>query len=326
MGRIGIQEVAQRAGVSTATVSYIINNKKQVSPETRKRVEQSIKELGYRPNEIARSFKTGKKNLVAFIVPDIANNFFSTLIEEIESVLASENYKLMILNTKETKLRELDSINTISRGMVDGVILASTMGDYSEIKDVLPPSIPIIFIDRELPDCPSDSITVNCYDATSAGIENLIAKGHFRIGYITGLPRISTTIERLNAYTAVMKKHGIYDPSLIRIGDSMSHCVKTNLDSLLDSGCSAIVITNNVMATEAMLQMLDKGILPGRDVDMLGFKDSFQAQYGLQHMDLIVQPTQELGQLAGRQILKRMADPSAPQEHISINAEFVPRR
>ena len=73
MGRIGIQEVAQRAGVSTATVSYIINNKKQVSPETRKRVEQSIKELGYRPNEIARSFKTGKKNLVAFIVPDIAD-------------------------------------------------------------------------------------------------------------------------------------------------------------------------------------------------------------------------------------------------------------
>ena len=106
MGRIGIQEVAQRAGVSTATVSYIINNKKQVSPETRKRVEQSIKELGYRPNEIARSFKTGKKNLVAFIVPDIANNFFSTLIEEIESVLASENYKLMILNTKETKQAE----------------------------------------------------------------------------------------------------------------------------------------------------------------------------------------------------------------------------
>ena len=209
MGRIGIQEVAQRAGVSTATVSYIINNKKQVSPETRKRVEQSIKELGYRPNEIARSFKTGKKNLVAFIVPDIANNFFSTLIEEIESVLASENYKLMILNTKETKQRELDSINTISRGMVDGVILASTMGDYSEIKDVLPLSIPIIFIDRELPGCPSDSITVNCYDATSAGIENLIAKGHSRIGYITGLPRISTTIERLNAYTAVMKKHGI---------------------------------------------------------------------------------------------------------------------
>ena len=325
MGRIGIQEVAQRAGVSTATVSYVINNKKPISPETRKRVEQSIKELGYKPNEIARSFKTGKKNLVAFIVPDIANNFFSTLIEEIESVLASENYKLMILNTKETKKRELDSLNTIASGMVDGVILASTMESYAEIRDVLPSSIPIIFIDRELPGCPSDTITVNCYDATCAGIENLIRKGHRKIGYITGLPHISTTIERLNAYTAVMKSHGIYDPSLIRIGDSMSHCVKGHLDSLIDAGCTAVVITNNVMATEAMLQMLDEGIRPGRDIEILGFRDSDQAQYGLQHMDLIIQPTKELGKVAGRRILDRISDPAGLQQRIELQAIFMPR-
>ena len=213
MNRVGIQDVARHAGVSTATVSYIINNKKSVSAETRKRVERSIKELGYKPNAIAQSFKTGKKNLIAFIVPDIANNFFSTLIEEIEGVLASRHYKLMILNTKETKIREIESINAVSSGIVDGIILASTMDSYSEIKSILPQSIPTILIDRELKDCPADSITVNCHDAVCKGVEDLIGKGHRKIGYITGLMHISTTVERLDAYKETMQQHGLCDPA-----------------------------------------------------------------------------------------------------------------
>lgn len=325
MNRVGIQDVARHAGVSTATVSYIINNKKSVSAETRKRVERSIKELGYKPNAIAQSFKTGKKNLIAFIVPDIANNFFSTLIEEIEGVLASRHYKLMILNTKETKIREIESINAVSSGIVDGIILASTMDSYSEIKSILPQSIPTILIDRELKDCPADSITVNCHDAVCRGVEDLIGKGHRKIGYITGLMHISTTVERLDAYKETMQQHGLYDPALIRIGDSMSHCVKGHLDSLIDAGCTAVVITNNVMATEAMLQMLDEGIRPGRDIEILGFRDSDQAQYGLQHMDLIIQPTKELGKVAGRRILDRISDPAGLQQRIELQAIFMPR-
>lgn len=325
MKKVSIVDVAKHAGVSVATVSYVNNNTKQVSPETTKRVEESIKTLGYKPNVTARSFKTGKKHLIAFVVPDIANAFFATLIEEVEMVLAEKGYKLIIQNTKETKLREIESINVASSGLVDGFIIASTLEDYHELDNVLPASMPSIFIDRKLPGCPSDTLVVNCYEATCEGVRHLIDKGHTKIGYITGLAHISTTRERLLAYQNTMAEHGIYDENLIRMGNSMSHCVDHHLTSLLESGCTAIAIANNMMATEAMIQMLENGILPGRDIELLGFKDSDQPQYGLQHMNLVCQPTSTLGRLAGERIVKRLEDPSLPVQNEVLHATFIQR-
>ena len=320
-----ILDVAKVAGVSAATVSHVINGTKQVSEKTKGTVLKAIRDLGYKPNMAARTFKTGKTKLIAFVVPDIANSFFATLIEEIENVLAEKGFKLMILNTKETKKREIDNINAVSSGMVDGFLIASTMEDYSELEGVLPENIPAVFIDRKLPHCTRDTITVNCYEAVETGIKFLIEKGHKKIGYITGLSRISTTTERLLAYENVMKANGLYDESLVKVGDSMSHCVDSHLTSLLENGCTAICIANNVMATEAMMLMSKKGILPGRDVELLGFKDSDLAQYGLQHMSLVRQPTKELGKLAGHQILDLIETPGKMASSILLNATFQPR-
>lgn len=320
-----ILDVAKIAGVSAATVSHVINNTKQVTDETKRKVLNAIKELGYKPNMAARTFKTGRTNLVAFVVPDIANPFFSTLIEEIETVLASKEYKLMILNTKETKEREIEVINAVASGMVDGFLIASTLDNYDEIKDVLPKSLPTVFVDRKLPKCNRTCITVNCTEAMEQGVEHLIAKGHKKIGFITGLSRISTTKERFSAYQTVMKKHGLYNKSLVKVGNSMSHCVDSHLTSLMMNGCTAITIANNVMAAEAMTIMIKNGIKPGKDIEILGFKDSDIAQYGLQHMSLICQPTKELGRTAGLEIVNLIDDPSRPVTSIVLNATFMQR-
>lgn len=319
-----ILDVAKKAGVSAATVSHVINGTKKVSPSTRQKVDDAIRILDYKPNIAARNFKTGKMNVIAFIVPDIANPFFSTLIDEIETVLASKGYKLIILNTKETKSREKEIISTLSRGMADGLMIASTMEEYDEIRMLIPDGMPAIFIDRKLSGCPKCTICVDCYEATCQGIEDFIRHGHRRIGIITGLSRISTSKERLAAYENVMKSHGLYDPDLVKIGDSMTHCVKSHLTSLLDAGCTAIAITNNFMAVEAMMLMQQSGIKPGRDIEILGFKDSSIAQYGLQHMSLVCQPTAELGRLAGRQMLNLLEDPTLPSSTIILQGTYVP--
>lgn len=321
---VSISDVAKDAGVSVATVSYVINNTKQVKPETREKVESSIRHLGFRPNMIARSFKTGKKNLVAFVVPDIANNFFSTLIESIEQVLASQNVKLMILNTKETKERELDLINVVANGVVDGFIVASTVENYKELKPVLPSNLPFVFIDRQIEKCPYDSITVNCYNALCEGVEYLISKGHKKIGYITGLSRISTTKERLKAYEDTMKAHGLYNPSLVMVGDSMRHCVDEHLQNILDMGCTAIAISNNIMGAEAMIQMNRRGLIPGKDIELLGFLDGEELQYGFHNIDLVCQPTAELGIVAGKRMLERLENPDMSASTIVLQAKFEP--
>lgn len=325
MAKCSMHDVAKEAGVSIATVSHVINNNKAVTDETRHKVEVAIKKLNYSPNLVARRFKTGEKKIVAFIVPDIANPFFSTLIEEIESVLAKEGYKLIIANTKETKQRELENLKTLSCGFADAFIIASTLESYKEMEGILPNDMQVIFIDRRLPDCPYETICINSYDATRDSIRYLINKGHKKIGFITGLQRISTSSERLTAFRDEMREAGLLNEDLIKIGNSMSHCVESHLTSLIDQGCTSIVIANNVMATEALIQLLNNGTLSNGKVELVGFKDSDQAQYGLQHMSLIVQPTAQLGLLAGIKILKLMESGENNYTSTILQSVFIPR-
>lgn len=324
MSKVSIRDVARHAGVSIATVSHVINHTRFVKEETKHLVEKSIEELHYSPDATARSFKTGKRNLIAFIVPDISNAFFATLIEEVETVISKEGFKLMVINTKETKEREIDNLKLLSSGLVDGFLLASTLEDYAEVTGLVPNNIPVILVDRNLPGSPYDSVTVANYQAMYSGVEYLIRKGHEKIGFITGIPRISTTQERLDAYRDAMEKHHIYSDSLICVGTSMSTLVAENLDILLARGCTALVISNNIMAIEAMMLLNQRGIRPHHDIDLIGYKDSEQAQYGLQHMSLIRQPVVDLGRAAGNQLLERLKHPDMPIQKILLQAEFLP--
>lgn len=323
MAKVSIRDVARHAGVSTATVSHVINNTRFVKDETRLLVQKSIEELHYSPDATARSFKTGKKNLIAFIVPDISNAFFATLIEEVETVISREGFKLLVINTKETKTREADNLKLLSSGIVDGFILASTMESCSEISGLVPANIPVILVDRDLPGSPYDSVTVANYQSVYKSVEYLLQKGHSKIGFMTGLPRLSTTKERLEAYRDAMEKHQLFSDDLVCAGTSMTALVAENLDKLLSRGCTALVISNNIMAIEAMMILNQRGI---RDtIELVGYKDSEQAQYGLQHMSLIHQPVVDLGRAAGKQLLERLAHPDLPVQKLLLHADFIPQ-
>ena len=134
--KVTISDVARLAGVSTATVSHTINSTRYVSGETKEKVYRAIAELGYTPDASARSFRTGKKKTIGFIVPDISNKFFATMIESVENYLSAHGYHLIIANTKENPEREETNIRLLSAGLVDGLLIASTMEDFSIIQPV----------------------------------------------------------------------------------------------------------------------------------------------------------------------------------------------
>lgn len=322
MAKVSIRDVATHAGVSIATVSNVINNTRFVKEETRNLVLKSIDELHYSPNAAARSFKTGKRNMIAFIVPDISNPFFATLIEEVENVISKEGLSLLVINTKETKNREIESLKRLSSGIVDGFLIASTLENYSEMNGIVPEGLPVVLVDRLLAGAPYDTITVANYQAVSSSVEYLIKRGHKKIGFITGIPRISTTAERLEAYRDTMEKYDLLKDSLICTGTSMTSLVTENLDALLKQGCTALVISNNLMAIEALTILSQRKIRS--EIELVGYKDSEQSQYGLQHMNLICQPVIELGRAAGRQLLERLKNPNMPVQKVLLQAEFQP--
>ena len=312
--KVTISDVAKLAGVSTATVSHTINNTRYVSEETKEKVYQAIAELGYTPDASARSFRTGKKKTVGFIVPDIANKFFATMIESVETCLAQHGYHLIIANTKEDMEREETNIRLLSAGLVDGLLIASTMEDFSRLDALIPAGFPVVLVDRTFDVKKYSSVCVSNFRPIYRSVCRLAGKGARRIGIIGGLPRLSTTRERISAYQQAVADCGLpEDETLIRYGNSMEDSAHTCLDELLERQCDAIIVCQGLMGAETIVHLHKKGIRLAQDIDLVSFVDYDSSIYQLydNQMDSIIQPVEELGQAAGEQILRRIEDPEA---------------
>ena len=313
--KVTISDVARLAGVSTATVSHTINSTRYVSEETMEKVFKAIAELGYTPDASARSFRTGKKKTVGFIVPDISNKFFGTMIESVENYLSAHGYHLIIANTKENMEREEKNIRLLSAGLVDGLLIASTMDDFARLDNLIPAGFPVVLVDRTFEAKKYSSICVSNFQPIYRSICRLAGKGAKRVGIIGGLPRLSSTEERISAYRQAVADCGLaQEEALIRYGDSMENSAQACLDELLAQNCDGIVVCQGLMASETVIYLHKKGIQPGKDIELVSFVDydsNFNELYANQ-MDMIVQPVEELGRSAGEQILRRIENPEEP--------------
>lgn len=319
-----MSDVALRAGVSTATVSHVINNTRYVAEETRIKVMNSIEELGYSPNEMARILKTGKKNLIGFVVPDIANEFFAVLIEEVEDVISHNSFKLIVTNTRETEKNEIDSIRALTSGIVDGILIASTLRKFDTLKNLIPQGFPAILIDRTFPDATFNSVTISNYRAVYQGITAMIQKGHKNIGYIAGLQHISTAAERFSAYKDALTDAGLpIQNEYICFGDSMHNSASVHVGNLLAHNCTAIAISNNAMAEDVIYYCHKHGIKIGKDIDILTSNLDDRRYYYLGKMGYVRQPALDLARLAGNQIMSIIENPDMPVNNIVFQASYI---
>ena len=325
--KVTISDVARLAGVSTATVSHTINNTRYVSGDTREKVCQAIRQLGYTPDASARSFRTGKKKAIGFIVPDISNKFFGTIIESAENYLSTQGYRLIIANTKENMEREETNLRLLTAGLVDGLLIASTMDDFRRLNGLIPAGFPVVLVDRTFEGQSYPSVSVSNFQPIYRSVCRLAAQGARRIGVVGGLPRLSTTKERIAAYRAAMKDCGLpLDENLILYGDSMENSAPPCLDRLLERGCDAILVCQGLMASVTIAYLRGKGIQPRRDLELVSFVDydTHAYEFYYDQVDRIVQPVVELGKIAGEQILLRVEKPDAPVAERVLTSAYRP--
>lgn len=317
-----IKEVALAAGVSSATVSHVINGTRFVSEATRAKVQRAIEELQYSPNILARAFATGSRDTVGFVVPDIANGYFATLIEQVEDVLQTHGYRLIVSNTRENPIRELDSLRMLSSGVVDGLLLASTLDDYSEVADALPPGFPVVLIDRSLAHAPVDTITTHNADAMRKGVSALIEAGHRRIGFMASVRHLSTTTERVGAYCDALLEHRIpVDPDLILYLETMTEPIQPAAEKLRAEGCTAIVASNNVLTSKLLAVTRAPG-WTGNDFEMLGYSDPTHPAEMTGESGWLEEPVSEMGRLAAETIVHRLLEPSDPVRATALQAKL----
>lgn len=323
MPNASIRDVAACAGVSTATVSHVINNTRHVSEETRRAVLRAIESLNYNPNAMARILRTGRKGIVGFVVPDIRNPFFSTLAEEVEGVLGQENCRLLLSNSREDSTRELENMRMMASGIVDGVLVASTLQNYEEVHGIVPEDFPMVFLDRAVPGCPCDTVRVNTYDAVAQATEALIQNGHTRIACFENSYYLSSTVERISAYKAVMGRHGLEPFSITK--PVIFADITPSLEKMLANHITALITTDGFTSIACAEYFTQRGLIFGKDIDMLAFQDDEMPHFFYSFVAAVCQPVRELGRVAAQRLLQRIAEPGLPAREIVFQASYLPK-
>ena len=303
-----LKEIAKLSGVSTATVSHVINGTRFVSEETKAKVLKVINDVGYRTNFVARSLRSKKSYTVGLIVPDISNSFFAAITETISRYLKEKGYYLILANSDENRENEIDEINVFSSQIIDGLIVAPVAESHGFMNEVLGESYPIVFIDRKPTGITRDCVLADNSAGSYEVISALIKKGHSKIGIISGLKGLTPTEERLAGYKEALIKHGIpINENFIKYSDSKFKGGYLSTQELLDStDITALYAANNPMTIGAVNCLIDNNIKIPDHISVVGFDDYDWAKITNPPLTVVKQPIQEMSIKAVELLLNRI--------------------
>ena len=212
MKRISLKEVAAASGVSASTVSLILNGKARkmrISETLEKKVIQTARKMGYQPNQLAVSLRTGKSNILGLVVESISGRFFASLAKVIEDEAEKHGYRVVYCSTENDPRKGSELLKMLSQRQVDGYLITPTQGMEGDIKSLARNKMPLVLIDSYFPDVDVPYVSVNNYEGTETGIRYLVEKGYKRIGFVTvDLPLVQIR-DRERAFKEVMKQSGI---------------------------------------------------------------------------------------------------------------------
>lgn len=306
-----VKDVADLAGVSTATVSRVLNNYPQVADKTRSKVLWAMEELGYQPSRVARRLRMEATQILGLIISDIANPFFTSVVRGIENVAYANQYSLLLCNSDEDPARESLYVDVLQAERVAGIIISPADENSTSCKRLLRNDVPIVAMDRRLRQFDVDTVLVDNVKGAYQATSHLIRLGHRRIGLIGGPSRITTGRERQEGYEKALSEHGLeLDQGLIKIGDFKQDSGYQRACELLemDDPPTAIFTANNLMTLGALNAIHEKGLNIPRDMAIVGFDDMPWAPSLDPPLTAVAQPTHELGCTAANLLLQRIAD------------------
>lgn len=294
-----IKEVAKRAGVSVGTASNVISGTARVSKARAARVLAAVQELDYHPNEVARSLKVKQTKLLGMVLPDITNPFFPEIIRGAEDAALERGYLLLAANTDEQAEREKRLIKALRARRVDGILLAASASkDEAHIKNVIAAGVPVVCLDRAVPDIPLDAVMVDNVRGSQECVRHLIRAGHKKIAIITGSLELQIGQERLAGYTAALRESGIKgSPSLILEGDFREEAgYRLGKELLLRQDRPTAIFTCNGVMTLGLLAALDElGVRCPGDIALATFDDLPLVRSFHPHLTAVAQPGHEMG-------------------------------
>ncbi|MGL5102110.1 MAG: substrate-binding domain-containing protein [Plesiomonas sp.] len=324
-----MKDVARLAGVSTSTVSHVINDSRFVSDEIRTRIMSAVETLNYSPSALARSLKVNQTHTIGMLVTTSNNPFFAEVVRGVEQSCYERGYQLVLCNTAGDPQRMSHSVDTLLQKRVDGILMMCSES-HADISCLFRrhPTVPLVMMDWGPQGAQADLIRDNSEYGGYLATRHLLAQGHRQIAIITGPLDKHPSLGRLQGYLRALNEAGITpDPAYQVEGDfdfSGGLCGMTQLLSC-NPRPTAVFCGNDVMAVGAYQVLHYAGLQVPEDMSVMGYDDIELARYLSPPLTTVHQPKEDLGQLAVDTLLARLHDRNRDPAVIMLEPSLVRR-
>lgn len=326
---VTIKDIARLSGVSTATVSKIINGKdSDIGKPTIERVKRIIDEQNYTPNIVARSMVTKKTKTIGLVIPDVRNPFFTDLVRGAEDVANERGYSLLFCNTDDDLRKEIKYINNLIEKQVDGIALAGAAVRDQSLEENIDIKVPIVSLDRNVYfKGVEGKIEVDNFTGAYDAVTHLIKSGHKSIMFLSGQLNIKPSKDRLEGYKRALADNNIeYNENLIVVGKYTSEFGYESMKNAApDKAVTAIFCGNDLIAIGAMNALKEKNIRIPEDISIVGFDDIYISSLVTPALTTVRQPSYEIGYQAVEMLIDIMESKKEPSQKLGIKAELKVR-
>lgn len=323
-----IKDVAQRARVSTTTVSHVVNRTRFVSDPVRHEVEAAIRELNYVPSAVARSLKSNSTKTIGMLIPNCSNPYFAEIVRSVEDHCFGAGYTLILCNTDDEPHRQSAYLQALTEKRIDGMIIISTGEgkDFQRMLHGLP--IPMVLLDREIDEVNCDLVETAHLQGGLMATEHLIGLGHRRIACLSGPANLNSSAQRIEGWRSALAKAGLAaSPELLWHSDFTSQGGFNTMQAILASPLAptAVFVCNDLMSIGALSAAHQAGIQIPQQMSLIGFDDIELAQFASPALTTIAQPKQRIGIAAVDMLLERIQGGRIQARQLILLPELIVR-
>lgn len=324
-----MKQVAEKARVSTTTVSHVINNTRVVSEGARERVLAVIKELRYIPSAVARSLKNDKTHTLGMIIPNNSNPYFAEVIQGIEDESFKLGYNIILCNSYDDPKKQAAYTRVLMEKRIDGLILVASGSDEELNQLLADEGIPKVLLDREVPGVAADFIKADHEQGGYLATRYLLDLGHTEIACVSGPKTLLPSGDRVQGYWRALKEAGIsVREEFLAHSDFTSQGGFTAFQQLLalTPRPTAIFASNDLMAIGGLCAAHQAGIALPEQLSVIGYDDIALASFSTPRLTTVAQPKYEIGVLTAQVMVDRIAHPALPLQRKMLATKLVVRQ
>ena len=323
-----ITDIAEKLGVSRSTVSKAMNNAPGVGPAVRKKIIDFVEEVGYNPNTLARGLSKGKINIVALILGDVRNPFYSDLAFYIQKTLNENGYMVMLFNSEYEEKKEIEFIRLTEQFNFAGLILITAQSN--DLKYALNKlEAPVVLVNRTFDDFEGDAVILDNFQAGYIATMHLMELGHKRIGFVAGHATSSSVVQRLHGYLQVLRNYHLpYNEEDVILRDlsfETGYDIAKEIIKDIKNRPSAFVIANDMSALGFMDCCKQYGIKIPQMLSIISFDDIMFAALKDIELTTVSQHVKEMSENTARLMLRKLKDPESVSERVILEPSLIVR-